>query len=78
MSGSDGLKARKSTGASGSQSLDKNYSLNHGRTSSNSSKRRIHATTPSKGAKVRSEQKKKSGFRCTPVKILLCFFFVVG
>ena len=73
MSGSDGLKARKSTGASGGQSLDNNYSLNHGRTSSDSSKRRMHATTPSKGAKVRGEQKKKSGFRCTPVKILLCF-----
>ena len=73
MSGSDGLKARKSAGTSAGQNLDKNYSLNLGRASNNSSKKRMHATTPSKGAKVRNEQKKKSSFRCNPVKILLCF-----
>ena len=57
MSGSDGLKARKSTGANGGQSLDNNYSSNHGRTSSDSSKRRLHATTPSKGAKEGTKEK---------------------
>ena len=72
MSGSDGLKARKSTGASGGQNLDKNYSLTMAGPqvilARDGCMRRLHRREQKLGA-----NKEKTGFRCTPVKILLCF-----
>ena len=66
------LKARRTTNTKTHNNKYNNSSVSD---TSDDSKRSIKqiSTTPSKAMKVKVENKKKSSFRCTPVKILLCF-----
>ena len=76
---STSLKARRLTATSNNNNNDNNSDKNDNSNNNNNKyhdkKKRImqSSATPSKTMKVKKDNRNKSGFRCTPVKILLCF-----
>ena len=76
---STSLKARRLTATSNNNNNDNNSDKNDNSNNNNNKyhdkKKRImqSSATPSKTMKVKKDNRNKSRFRCTPVKILLCF-----